>query len=49
MFNPLLQLLKKDKPKKKRTTLSPILGAVLKYHIDDDVDHKASGTAESAA
>ncbi|XP_062194400.1 uncharacterized protein LOC133897622 isoform X2 [Phragmites australis] len=40
------KLLRKDKPKKKkRTRMSPILGAVLKFHKDDDVDPAAAGAS----
>jgi hypothetical protein len=46
----LLQLLRKDKPKKKRRTmLCPILGATLKFHKDDDMDPAAAGAVEAAA
>ena len=38
---PYLQILGKAKPRKKRTTQYPIVGAVLKFHKDDDVYHPA--------
>lgn len=45
-----LQLMWKDKPKKKkRTMLCPILGATLKFHKDDDMDPAAAGAVGAAA
>uniref|UniRef100_J3MVM8 Uncharacterized protein n=1 Tax=Oryza brachyantha TaxID=4533 RepID=J3MVM8_ORYBR len=35
----------KEKKKRKRTVLSPILGAVMKFHRDDDMDPSAAGPA----
>ncbi|CAL5075318.1 unnamed protein product [Urochloa decumbens] len=44
------KLLKKDKPKKKkRTIMSPILGATMKFHKDDDIDPAAAATVGAAA
>jgi hypothetical protein len=40
---PYLQILGKAKPRKKRTTKYPIIGAVLKFHKDDDVYPADSG------
>ncbi|CAN6166215.1 unnamed protein product [Urochloa humidicola] len=44
------KLMRKDKPKKKkRPIMSPILGATLKFHKDDDVDPAASGAIGAPA
>ncbi|CAN6195287.1 unnamed protein product [Urochloa humidicola] len=44
------KLMRKDKPKKKkRPIMSPILGATLKFHKDDDKDPAAAGAIGAAA
>ncbi|CAN6203940.1 unnamed protein product [Urochloa humidicola] len=44
------KLMRKDKPKKKkRTVMSPILGATLKFHKDDDMDPAPAGPVGAAA
>ena len=43
---PYLQILGKAKPRKKRTMQYPIVGAVLKFHKDDDVYHPVDAGLE---
>jgi len=41
----ILQILRKAKPRKKRTTMYPIVVSTLKFHKDDDVDPADAGCA----
>ncbi|CAD6256440.1 unnamed protein product [Miscanthus lutarioriparius] len=39
------KILRKAKPRKKRTTMYPIVASTLKFHKDDDVDPADAGSA----
>ncbi|XP_066340666.1 uncharacterized protein [Miscanthus floridulus] len=41
----LKKILRKAKPRKKRTTMYPIVASTLKFHKDDDVDPADAGSA----
>ncbi|XP_066349051.1 uncharacterized protein [Miscanthus floridulus] len=41
------KLLRKGKPKKKRTMLHPIVGATLKFHKDDDMPAAVGSTGDA--
>ena len=44
-WSAILQILRKAKPRKKRTTMYPIVASTLKFHKDDDVDPEDAGSA----